>query len=281
MDGTLLNHEQRISERNKLAIETAIQQGVKVVVATGRSYPEAATVLKEANLSLPIICVNGAEIRNTAGEVVYSKGMKKERASFIAKELKKRDIYFEIYTNKGSFSENYQLGVDVIVDIFHTANPEIPEELIRKRAVERLEVGVFEEISDYETIFSSSEYDVYKFLVFSKQKEVLKEAYEVLVEIEDIAISSSGEENLEINSSDAQKGIALSHFVAEQGISLEDTLALGDNLNDVSMLSVVGYPVAMGNAHKDVLALCEYTTLTNREDGVGRAIESIVLKVHQ
>ncbi|MCS4558904.1 HAD-IIB family hydrolase, partial [Shewanella sp. C32] len=63
MDGTLLNQHQEITEENRLALLNAIEKGVHVVVATGRSYVEAKNVLQEAGLEVPLICVNGAEIR--------------------------------------------------------------------------------------------------------------------------------------------------------------------------------------------------------------------------
>ncbi|WP_318509290.1 HAD family hydrolase [Bacillus sp. T3] len=66
--------------------------------------------------------------------------------------------------------------------------------------------------------------------------------------------------------------MALEQFVKQKGISLKETMAIGDNDNDLSMLSRVGRSVAMGNAAEHVKAQCDFVTSRNDEDGVGKAI---------
>ena len=60
---------QKVSQENKEAIRKAQAQGIKVVVATGRSYQEVRFVLDEADLHCPVICVNGAEVRTKEGDI--------------------------------------------------------------------------------------------------------------------------------------------------------------------------------------------------------------------
>lgn len=68
------------------------------------------------------------------------------------------------------------------------------------------------------------------------------------------------------------KGIALETIADQLNIDLQDVMALGDNLNDASMLERVGYPVAMENAMPEVKAIAKYVTDTNENSGVGKAI---------
>ncbi len=91
---------------------------------------------------------------------------------------------------------------------------------------------------------------------------------------EDLAVSSSSQNNIEITNVKAQKGVAVKVIAEELGIELVDCMAIGDNLNDVSMLKVVGTSVAMENAPTVVSALADYITVSNEEDGVALAIES-------
>ena len=72
---------------------------------------------------------------------------------------------------------------------------------------------------------------------------------------------------------EARKGTALQRFVESKGISLEDTMALGDNYNDISMLSIVGHSVAMGNAEQPVKDIAKAVTDTNSNDGVAQMIK--------
>lgn len=276
MDGTLLTATQQITPENREAILKAKEKGVEVVVATGRSYQEAKFVLEEAGLKLPMICVNGAEVRSVEGEIVSSSPLNKDKARQAALRLVENGVYFEVYTNKGTFTEDEDKAISIIVDIFSTANPEVPIEKIAQAAEERLHKGLVRTIEHYDKLFEDGQYEIYKLLAFSLDDEKLAAANVALKEIEGLAISSSGSENIEVSSKEAQKGIALEKFVASRGISMEDTMALGDNFNDASMLERVGKPVAMGNAVDQIKELCGEVTLTNEESGVGVAIMKVL-----
>lgn len=276
MDGTLLTATQEITAENREAINKALEQGVEVVVATGRSYQEAKFVLQESGLMLPMICVNGAEVRSKDGEIVSSSPLDKEQARQAALRLVENGVYFEVYTNEGTFTEDEDKAISIIVDIFSTANPEVPIERIAEAAEERMHKGLVRKIEHYDRLFEEDQYEIYKLLAFSLDPEKLEAANVALREIEGLAISSSGSENIEITSLEAQKGIALEKFVQTRGISLQETMALGDNFNDVSMLKKVGKPVAMGNAVDEIKALCGEVTLTNQESGVGKAIMAVL-----
>jgi Cof subfamily protein (haloacid dehalogenase superfamily) len=272
MDGTLLNEHQEVSEANKKAILDAQKQGIEFMVATGRSYEEARYVLEDAGISCDIICVNGAEVRNKDGEIIHQAGIQSAHAKEIAAALNETGIYFEVYTDKGTYTENYEMGIELIVDIFTTANPEVTEKQVRQAARERFEKGHINLVEDYEKIFNDESQLVYKFLVFSFDDKQLKAADEKLKGIGGIAVSSSGKENLEVNSIDAQKGVALQKLLKNKGLSAEQAMAMGDNLNDLSMMKVAGRPVAMGNALDEIKEYCTYQTALNREDGVAKAI---------
>ena len=276
MDGTLLTATQEITAENKEAILKAQEKGVEVVVATGRSYQEAIFVLEEAGIKCPMICVNGAEVRSKEGEIVTSSPLNKEDARQAALRLFENGVYFEVYTNEGTFTVDEDKAISIIVDIFSTANPEVPIEQIAKAAEERLHKGLIQKIDHYDLLFEEDQYEIYKLLAFSLDPEKLEAANGALKEIQGLAISSSGSENIEITSLEAQKGVALEKFVNSLGFSLEETMALGDNFNDVSMLQRVGKPVAMGNAVKEVKDLCGEITLTNEESGVGKAIMAVL-----
>ena len=82
--------------------------------------------------------------------------------------------------------------------------------------------------------------------------------------------------NIEINHVDAQKGIALKQFAEERGFSADQVMALGDNFNDVSMLTYAGTSVAMGNAVEAIKKIAKHVTDTNEENGVATAIDRIL-----
>lgn len=276
MDGTLLNAYQKITEENKAAILKAQEQGVEFVVATGRSYQEAQFVLEEAGIECPMICVNGAEIRSKEGEIMSSNPLSKEQAIAAARILREQGIYFEVYTSKGTFTDNEDKGISAIIDIFSSANPEAPMELIVQGAKERFVKGLVHIVDSYDMLFNDEDSQIYKFLAFSLDETEQANGKSALESIDGLALSSSGHLNIEITSLQAQKGVALEAFVAERGIELSETMAMGDNENDLSMFARVGRAVAMGNASFEIQMECDVVTGTNDENGVAQAILEVL-----
>ncbi|MDP4086356.1 MAG: Cof-type HAD-IIB family hydrolase [Bacillota bacterium] len=271
MDGTLLNSTSGgITEENKKAILLAQSKGIEVVIATGRSYDEAIYLLEEAAIKCPVICVNGAEVRSKEGKVISSTPLNKEDAREAASKLVENEVYFEVYTNKGKYSTDKEKSISIIIDIVMSASKSAIYDEAVKYAEERAEA--IHLIENYEEVFVDESIHIYKFLAFSYDKERLDVVKHHLEGMEEIEVSSSGHENLEITYKSAQKGIALEAFVREKGILLSETMAIGDNFNDVSMFKRVGRPVAMGNASEEIKQQCKFVTDTNENSGVAKAI---------
>ncbi|WP_042354448.1 Cof-type HAD-IIB family hydrolase [Bacillus rubiinfantis] len=277
MDGTLLNSMQEITEENRQAIIKAQQQGVEVVVATGRSYQEAVYVLDAAGLQCPVICVNGAEVRSQDGEVLSANPIPNALARETAASLSASDIYFEVYTNRGAYTIDADKAVSTLVDIVMSANPEADREEIIVAAGARIRDGLIEVVDSYEQLFTNEEVLIYKFLAFSFEDDgKLEGASASLASFSELEVTKSGVENIEITHKNAQKGIALEAFTSSRGIALANTMAIGDNFNDISMLEKAGRAVAMGNASFEIKAMCDVITETNEESGVGKAILEVL-----
>ncbi|MEY8735196.1 Cof-type HAD-IIB family hydrolase [Peribacillus frigoritolerans] len=275
MDGTLLNKMQKVSEENKQAIQRAQSEGVEVIIATGRSYVEARFALDEAGIVCPVICVNGAALFTEEGKIAASNPMSAATAKMVAGFLEEQGIYFEIYTSQGIYSKDYENAITVLVDVFVTANPDIDPESMRKYAEQRLQLGQVTSISDYSELFSRSNEEYYKILSFSKDLTLLNQIASKL-EGQGVTVTSSGRENVEIMSESAQKGTALETYVSGKSCSMQETMAIGDNYNDVSMFERVGLSVAMGNAPLEIKNLCDEVTGKNDESGVAEAILKVL-----
>jgi len=276
MDGTLLNTMQQVSAENREAILQAQAKGIEVVVATGRSYQEAVYALADAGISCPAICANGAEVRSKDGEIISATPIPKTLAREVAAKLNKIGVYYEVYTNEGAYTIDADKAVSIMIDIVTSANPEVKPEDVAYEAGARVRDGLIRTVEDYEVVFSDGSLQIYKLLVFSFDFDKLEIARESISDLEEITVTKSGDENLEITHKKAQKGIALEAFTAIRGISLAETMAIGDNFNDVSMFERVGKAVAMGNASYEIKALCDEVTDTNENSGVGKAILSVL-----
>lgn len=281
MDGTLLNDGRRVSKANIDAVLEAQKAGKTVIVATGRDYTEAVTPLKEAGLRLPLICVNGADIRREDGKVLHQQTLAKDEFKVMATMLREEDIYFEIYTSKGAFTDNEEKGLELVVDLLQTTGEFSSEEEARKLAEKRFEEGAINRAKSYEAVLKEENTELFKLLAFSTddvRRTRVKEAMELKL---NVSISSSAKDNLEITHKDATKGKGIEVMASYYGIDVAHTMVIGDNFNDVSMMKVAGLPVAMGNAEDEIKEICKFVTTTNVEDGVAKAIQSVIPNVQK
>lgn len=281
LDGTLLNEKGLVSDENAAAIKKAIDQDIEFVVATGRSFDAANIPLHRAGIKAPVISLNGANTSTEDKKLIRDIPMEKENVKVIFDACRKYDIYFEVFTNKGVFSTSREHFLQVMIDIIKSANPIMPEEELRKTAELRFQFEKVEFITSYDELFTGKDIRIYKILAFSLEKSKLKQVRHQLIDEKNIVITSSGDINLEFNNAAAQKGTALEAYAKSLGIGMTDVMALGDNLNDASMLQVAGRSVAMGNALPEIKAMCDFMTGKNTENGVASAIEEMLAEMNR
>lgn len=277
MDGTLLNKDQRVSEENRKALEAVVENGGQVIVATGRSYKEARLALDEINFTCPIISMNGAAVYDEQGTLIASHPLEHSELKETISYLAQTGVYFEMYTNQGVFSKNPEKAIDSLVDIFLSANPSLKEEDVRQYAKDRLRYGFLFETDDYDSLINETDIEFYKILVFSPDHSELDVISESLRKMEGLTVTSSGAGNIEVNKKGISKGTALTTLLNQLDIQLEDTMAIGDNYNDVSMFEKAGLSVAMGNASSEIKSLCKEVTETNEENGVAAAVYKYII----
>ncbi|MDR7071213.1 Cof-type HAD-IIB family hydrolase [Fictibacillus barbaricus] len=276
MDGTLVNKQLKVTKENSRVITQAVKEGHHVVIATGRSYDEARHSLEDADLHLPLICVNGAEIRAENWEILSSVPLKSSQYDEVKSILDGEDIYYELYTSRGTFTDNREKAYEVMKDIVLTSNPEATDDDVEKAALRRFRLGLVSVVGDFTKLLEQEGMEVYKFLAFSSETAKLQRAFKRLKGLDELAVSSSADNNLEITNFEAQKGIALKRYAELQEIPLENTMAVGDNYNDVSMLEIAGFPVAMGNAVEEIKEMAAFVTKDNDQSGVAYAIQKFL-----
>ena len=127
---------------------------------------------------------------------------------------------------------------------------------------------------------TAAEGDVQKVMLFTRNApeggpaaDRIRE--EVTASFPVIKTTASTWNNLEFNIASANKGNSLRRFAEHLGFTLENCIAFGDGLNDLSMIEAAGTGVAMANAHPQVLAAADLVTASNDEDGVARTLREI------
>ena len=186
--------------------------------------------------------------------------------------LKDKDIYYQIYTNRGIYTEDPKRDLAIYIDIAERAGQKADVTKIKNSIQKRIDNGTLKVVDNYDNIEDIPGELIMKVLAFDSDLGKIDQVGQELALSPNLAVSSSSRGNLEITHSDAQKGIALSTIAKQLGVDLKHVMALGDNLNDISMLERVGYPVAMDNATQEVKTIAKYMTDSNENSGVGKAV---------
>lgn len=273
MDGTLLNANMQISEENIQAIKYAQSQGVEFMVATGRNRKEALPPLQEAGIDCAMITLNGAQVFDKSGTSLFTVPISKEKTRSLMDLLREKDIYFEISTSNGIYSESQTRRIENFA--IHTAEamPHLTHKMAIAMTAARLAFLPINYVKDFNELFAIEDLEILKIICFHQDgARVLGPITQEIDGYGDLVVTSSGQNNIEINHRNAQKGIAVAHVAKERAIQLSDVMTIGDNLNDVSMIQIAGVSFAMGNGEIEVKEYAKYLTDTNIESGVGKAI---------
>ena len=163
--------------------------------------------------------------------------------------------------------------IETVSHLLETVNPDTPFKLAVAMSSARVELMNIRYVDNYQVLLDDPKIQILKLVAFGQNgQKGLQPVREAIQQQVDVAISSSFENNIEINSPRAQKGLAVQNFADQLGIPMSQVMTIGDNLNDASMLRVAGVSYAMGNAIPEIRRLANHLTVTNNEDGVGKAI---------
>lgn len=89
-------------------------------------------------------------------------------------------------------------------------------------------------------------------------------------------VTISGKMWVDCSNPDVTKGSALKHFQDEYGITPDETLAFGDNINDIEMLQQAHHSFAVANARDEVKEVANFMTASNKEDGVLQVLKAVI-----
>lgn len=261
LDETLYGNDRTIPARNVEAIKRASELGVKFVPATGRGYNSVRETLVDLGLldkeGEYVISYNGGAItENKGNRLLHFQGLPFEEAEELYRRGLNYDVCIHVYTREMVYAYN------------------ITQEEIA-RLSKRMQVT---EVFDRDLQFLAGQ-DIAKVLYENRDFDYLKKIEEELKDITgNMDVSFSSNRYIEFNSKGVTKGAGL-RFVAEMlGIKREETIAIGDNFNDLSMIQEAGLGVGVQNTIQGMRQYCDYITeATNDEGGVGEVIEKFIL----
>ena len=249
LDGTLLNSYGQISTRSKNTINQAIQKGVEVVLTSGRGIMSVKNLADEVNANNYIICGNGAMVYDVKKEsLMYSNLLSQKKVLQLIQICDENSIYYSVYTKSGIITKN--LNYNVL--FYHQENDDnniIFNSIIKKmkkiKGIDILDVG-----------------HMSRKLIKSGTEEFSIEYFYT-----------------EINSQNVDKWTAISYLIEKLDIKKEEVMAIGDNVNDKTMLENAGLGVAMENSAPYIKEISDIVTSNNNEDGVAKIIEKKILDI--
>lgn len=261
LDETLLV-DHHVPEVNRAAVGKLESKGVKFVPATGRAFNMIGEILQELGTYQKAgeysICFNGGLIvENKDNHILYFNGLTFEDTKTLFDIGKDYDVCVMIFT----------------LDCCYIFKAD-PDEVARKTA----QKARFEVIEDYNMDFLK-EAKIAKILFEKRDMPYLKKIEEDLVDVTKgrFAVSYSSYRYLEFNPLDVSKGSALLWLADYLGISQTETIAIGDNYNDTSMIETAGLGVCVDGASDDIKAMSDYVTTVDYDQGaVAEVIEKFI-----
>lgn len=259
MDGTLLNENKKISQNNLKSIKTAIKNGTKVVLATGRPLKGIENFLKELDLvqnNNYSVSFNGALVQNnTTGQVLSRNILSHDDVKYLYNLSKKLNV------------NRHALTKDYVITTNHNPYTDIESSLN----------GIPTYIMDLNNLDPSTE--IIKFM-FVDDPEILDEVIKNLPKevYEKYTVVRSATYFLEFLHPVANKGTGVEAIAKELNINSNEIICVGDAGNDIHMLQYAGLGVAMENAFDEVKKVADYITKSNANDGVAHVINEFILK---
>lgn len=255
LDGTLLKSNTDISEENLRAIERLAQKGAKIILLTGRTLYEVPKELRTCKGVEYIVFSNGAGIYHREKGIIEYRTISNETAFKIYKVLNEYKTFIELYTNGAPYVETVDFSQESF-EYYKIDSQFIPEMYKSRQTCDSIKDLIFD--LDFKTEM---------FDVFFRNQDERSECYERLKrEFDEIEITTSMTNNLEIMLKGINKGSALRELCQIAGFDIKDVTVVGDNKNDLTAFNTEAKKYAVANACEEIKALADKIICSNDEN---------------
>lgn len=251
MDGTLLNSKHEVSPLFFELFRELQQKNLLFAAASGRQYNSIVDKLYPIRNDIIIIAENGGFAMQNGTEIVSTP---------LDPEIRNR-------------------ALEVLDGV-----PGIHAVLCGKQKayLEERSSGFVDKLKEYYTDYAilpdlrAHEGEIMKIAVYHHESSE-KYIYPAVAQFEsELKVKVSGEFWVDLSHKDAHKGHALQKIQEQYNIAPSETLVFGDYNNDLEMMALSDFSVAMQNAHPNILKAARYTTLSNDAYGVERVLEKLL-----
>lgn len=252
IDGTILKYNFEFNKEVKDYIKKLTQDDVKVVLVTGRMHTATDYIAEELGLDTPIVSYQGGLIKHKE-ETLYERHLDPKIAKEIIYWAKKNDVHLNLYMDDELYVEK-------------------DDAIVRRYTGER-SAGFI--VKSFENLKLAK---INKMLAidFEDENKVTMWKDYLATKYEDLHIVKSTPYFCEICHEEATKACAVNFLKKYWALEKEEIMTIGDQNNDIELLSAGGIKVAMGNATEELKAVADYITDTVNHNGFVTAVERFV-----
>jgi Cof subfamily protein (haloacid dehalogenase superfamily) len=260
IDGTLINDKREITNEVHEAIQLAKKQGIKIVITTGRPLTGVHALLEQLDLNGDedfVITYNGGLVQKAkTGEELIRYTLNHDDYLEIELWARKLNVHMHSISNDAIYTANRDISPFTVHESFLVNMP------IRYRTPEEM----------------TEEIEIVK-MMYIDEPEILTEAIQNLPSHlkKNYTTVLSSPFYFEFLNSKTSKGVALMSLAKRLNIQKEEIMAIGDAENDISMIQMAGFGVAMGNAMESVKVVADAQTASNNDNGIAVALKKWVL----
>ena len=230
-----------------------VRAGVVVVACTGRPFPGALPWARRLGLDGPIICYQGAQVRMPNGDVLLDHGIRHDLAMDVIRFARAHDLHIQAYRDDRllverdrpeahEYASHAGMEINVVPDLDLAMGPTTPKLVI---------------VAERETL-----------------EAMLPETRRTWQGL--LNVSTSMPTYLEFTSVESDKAQAMAFLCERLGIGREQSVAVGDGRNDVSMLAWAGVGVAIEGSEPEVIAAANRTIPAPGHGGIQQLVDLLV-----
>ncbi|PVU81375.1 hypothetical protein DDP54_15885 (plasmid) [Cellulomonas sp. WB94] len=262
LDGTLLGQDHQTVPASAIEVLAELAgEGVHVVPATGRTRGLMAHELGQLPFVNYLVSSNGASVfdRSASRPVVPAETLPVPRARQIYAVLEPYDVSFELYQDGAAYLERSRLQVfrrsfapgfaAHLLAHTHLVDSMLP--LLARGGTE-------------------------KFNISGVAPDERRAIVARLLEIPELALTSSLSGNVEVMAAGVSKARALRRLAGVLGVQASDIVAFGDSDNDISMLKWAGRSYAMANGTQEARSAARHVAPSNADDGIAVTLRDLL-----
>ncbi len=265
IDGTLYTSKKNISPRTLEALLQAQDNGVKLILASGRPARGMVDVAKQLKMDEHdglLVSYNGAAVYDCqTNELLFNQAMTVEEVKAVLEHLKKFDVIPMIAKDDTMYVNNVYNN-----KISHKGND--------INIIEYESRGGKYLLCEKNDLAAFADFELNKILIagdpdyLAKNFEAIRKPFE-----NELSSMFTAAFYYEFTANGIDKGNALHAVLTPMGINAEDCIAFGDGQNDLSIIKFAGHGVAMENAVEELKKVAQEITSSNDEDGIAKVIE--------